>query len=223
MHLLISINSTDWTDCGWIMFNMFHCQKRSWNQEVNQFSDQRSISAQRDPKTSNLVTCCLSTVGVQRDMVGTRSGTHRLRDVLRRLEIICLYPVASIKAWVRGKSARNFLRRLQLRKRRAWRLRPSPILVPYLEHVGRRRRPARQIASSIFNKAPKGPGGFVECRYKVNFDVGQVKQHRGVHQREEGEGMVERKVGTRKNEEDETKTKRTRWKKDGMNPFFVSL
>lgn len=57
----------------------------------------------------------------------------------------------------------------------------------------------------------------------MNFDVGQVKQHRGVHQREEGEGMVERKVGTRKNEEDETKTKRTRWKKDGMNPFFVSL
>ena len=102
-------------------------------------------------------------------------------------------------------------------------LRPSPILLPYLEHVGRRRRPVRQIASSIFNKAPKGPGGFVECRYKVNFDVGQVKQHRGVHQREGGEGVVERKVGTRKNEEDETKTKRTRWEKDRMNPFFVSL
>ena len=122
MNLLISINSTDCTDCGWIIFNMFYCQKRSWNQEVNQFSDQRSISAQRDPKTSNLVTCCLSTVGVQRDMVGTRSRTHRLRDVLRPLEIICLYPVASIKAWVRGKSARNFLRRLRLRKRRAWRV-----------------------------------------------------------------------------------------------------
>lgn len=48
--------------------------------------------------------------------------------------------------------------------------------LPYLEHVGLRRRPARQIASSIFNKALKGPRGFVERRYKVNFDVGQVKQ-----------------------------------------------
>lgn len=28
--------------------------------------------------------------------------------------------------------------------------------LPYLEHVGLRRRPARQIASSIFNKALKG-------------------------------------------------------------------
>lgn len=44
--------------------------------------------------------------------------------------------------------------------------------LPYLEHVGLRRRPARQIASSIFNKALKGPRGFVERRYKVNFDVG---------------------------------------------------
>lgn len=36
--------------------------------------------------------------------------------------------------------------------------------------------PARWIASSIFNKAPEGPGGFVERRYKVNFDDSRVKR-----------------------------------------------
>ena len=51
---------------------------------------------------------------------------------------------------------------------------PLSILLPYLEHVRLRQRAARQIASSIFNKAPKGPGEVLLNlrRYKVNFDVG---------------------------------------------------
>ena len=92
--------------------------------------------------------------------------------------------------------------------------------LPYLEHVGLRRRPARQIASSIFNKALKGPRGFVERRYKVNFDVGGesssgIYGNKGVEGRKREREWKGERRGQEKDNEDEEEEEEEEEKEKG--------
>lgn len=69
--------------------------------------------------------------------------------------------------------------------------------------------PARWIASSIFNKAPKGPGGFVECRYKVNFDDSRVKRRASRGKRNQHHGTSGARGAMRREEENDAGGRRS--------------